>query len=209
MSEKRRNGLTRQDKMAPKFPDLVERDFTAAAPNCTWVGIRHDRDPDRVRAAVFGYRDRSLQSPAAGCGHGVTPGCRAGVRGYQNGCGRPWWSSSDLARRGVRAGHIPHRSRQHLYRWAIHQTVPAVGDPAVDGSGRVGSRFDNAAEAFFSSLEWEALFHNSFNDTIQAQAVIIDWRYTFYNHQCRHSAADGLSPVNYEIGESKTKPEAA
>jgi hypothetical protein len=24
-----------------------------------------------------------------------------------------------------------------------------------------------------------------------------------------HSAADGLSPVNYEIRESKTKPEAA
>ena len=29
------------------------------------------------------------------------------------------------------------------------------------------------------------------------------------NHQRRHSAADGLSPVNYEIRESKTKPEAA
>ena len=30
---KRRRGLTRQDKAAPKFPDLVRRDFTAAAPN--------------------------------------------------------------------------------------------------------------------------------------------------------------------------------
>jgi hypothetical protein len=28
-------------------------------------------------------------------------------------------------------------------------------------------------------------------------------------YQRRHSAADGLSPVNYEIKESKTKPEAA
>ena len=35
---KRRNGLTRQDKTAPKFPDLVRRDFTAAAPNQKWVG---------------------------------------------------------------------------------------------------------------------------------------------------------------------------
>ena len=35
---KRRNGLTKQDKMAPKFPDLVKRDFTAAAPNLKWVG---------------------------------------------------------------------------------------------------------------------------------------------------------------------------
>lgn len=53
------------------------------------------------------------------------------------------------------------------------------------------------------------LSRNHFRDTIHAQAVVIDWCYTFYNHQRRHSAADGLSPVNYEIRESKTKPEAA
>ena len=35
---KRRNGLTKQDKTAPKFPDLVKRDFSAAAPNRKWVG---------------------------------------------------------------------------------------------------------------------------------------------------------------------------
>ena len=76
--------------------------------------------------------------------------------------------------------------------------------------GRVGSCFDNAAaEAFFSSLEWEVLFRNVFHDTIHAQAVVIDWCYDFYNHQRRHTAADRLSPVNYEIRESNPKPEAA
>jgi len=76
--------------------------------------------------------------------------------------------------------------------------------------GRVGSCFDNAAaEAFFSSLEWEVLSRNRFRDTVQAQAVVIDWCYTFYNYQRRHSAADGLSPVNYEIRENRQKPEAA
>lgn len=76
--------------------------------------------------------------------------------------------------------------------------------------GRVGSCFDNAAaEAFFSSLEWEVLSRNTFSDTFQARAVVIDWCYTFYNHQRRHSAADGLSPVNYEIRENRQKPEAA
>src|SRR5215218_4028587 len=35
---KRRNGLTRQDKTAPKFPDLLRRDFTGTAPNIRWVG---------------------------------------------------------------------------------------------------------------------------------------------------------------------------
>jgi len=35
---KRRRGLTEQDKTAPKFPDLVNRDFTATAPNLKWCG---------------------------------------------------------------------------------------------------------------------------------------------------------------------------
>jgi putative transposase len=64
--------------------------------------------------------------------------------------------------------------------------------------GRVGSCFDNAAaEAFFSSLEWEVLSRHQF-DTTAARATVIDWCYGFYNHQRRHSAAAGQSPINYE-----------
>jgi transposase InsO family protein len=65
--------------------------------------------------------------------------------------------------------------------------------------GRVGSCFDNAAaEAFFSSLEWEVLSRHEFDSTAKARAVVIDWCYGFYNHQRRHSAAAGLSPINYK-----------
>ena len=35
---KRRKGLTKQDKAAPKFSDLLKRDFTAPAPNLKWCG---------------------------------------------------------------------------------------------------------------------------------------------------------------------------
>jgi transposase InsO family protein len=35
---RRRGGLTRSDKTAPKFPDLLRRDFTASAPDSRWVG---------------------------------------------------------------------------------------------------------------------------------------------------------------------------
>src|SRR3954453_18310949 len=64
--------------------------------------------------------------------------------------------------------------------------------------GRVGSCFDNAAaEAFFSSLEWEVLSRHQFATIGAARATAIDWCYGFYNHQRRHSAA-GLSPINYE-----------
>ena len=36
--KKRRKNLTRPDKRAVPFPDLVQRDFTAPAPNVKWVG---------------------------------------------------------------------------------------------------------------------------------------------------------------------------
>ena len=65
--------------------------------------------------------------------------------------------------------------------------------------GRVGSCFDNAAaEAFFSSLEWEVLSRHDFENTRQAQAVVLDWCYGFYNHDRRHSSAGMMSPINYE-----------
>jgi hypothetical protein len=35
---KHRRGLRKQDRTAPKFPDLVRRDFTAAAPKTKWCG---------------------------------------------------------------------------------------------------------------------------------------------------------------------------
>ena len=35
---KHSSGLTRQDRKAPKFPDLLKRDFTAPGPNVKWCG---------------------------------------------------------------------------------------------------------------------------------------------------------------------------
>ena len=65
--------------------------------------------------------------------------------------------------------------------------------------GRVGSCFDNAAaEAFFSSLEWEVLSRHEFKNTGQAQTVALDWCYGFYNHDRWHSSTGMMSPINYE-----------
>ena len=73
--------------------------------------------------------------------------------------------------------------------------MPATRNPSVDGTGRL----DNAAaEAFFSILEWEVLSRHEFKNTDQAQAVVLDWCYGFYNHHRRHSSAGMMSPINYE-----------
>jgi len=65
--------------------------------------------------------------------------------------------------------------------------------------GRVGSCFDNAAaEAFFSSLEWEVLSRNEFRNTTEAATVVPDWCWNFYNTERRHSSAGMMSPIDYE-----------
>lgn len=64
--------------------------------------------------------------------------------------------------------------------------------------GRVGSCFDNAAEAFFSTLEWEVLSRHEFATTDQAAATVFEWCYGFYNHRRRHAATGMISPINYE-----------
>lgn len=75
--------------------------------------------------------------------------------------------------------------------------------------GRVGSCFDNAAaEAFFSSLEWEVLSRHRFDNTRQARAIVLDRCYRFYNHQRRHSSAGMMNPVNYENTATPTREAA-
>ena len=76
--------------------------------------------------------------------------------------------------------------------------------------GRVGSCFDNAAaEAFFSSLEWEVLSRHDFATIDQARAIVLDWCYGFYNHDRRHSTIGMLSPINYETSTAVPAGEAA
>ena len=68
---KRRNGLTRQDKTAPKFPDLLRRDFTADRPNARWVGDMteiptgpHGKGPKLYLATVIDLYSRRLLGAA-------------------------------------------------------------------------------------------------------------------------------------------------
>lgn len=63
-----------------------------------------------------------------------------------------------------------------------------------------------AAEAFFSSLEWEVLSRHEFTNTRAARAVVLDWCYGFYNHTRRHSTIGMMSPINYE---NSTAPDRA
>lgn len=213
---KRRNGLTVQDKTAPKFPDLVRRDFTATRPNTRWVGDiteiptvdPHGRPgPKLYLATVIDLYSRRLLGAATGLHPDAALACSAltmavTARGGVDAVNGPRWRH-DMSQRV-----IFHTDRGSTYTSnAFTALCRRLG--VRQSMGRVGSCFDNAAaEAFFSSLEWEVLSRHEFTDTRQAQAVVMDWCYGFYNHQRRHSSVGMMSPVNYENA-AASKPDAA
>jgi len=197
---RRRNGLTRQDKTKPAFPDLIKRDFTADRPNARWVGDMTEvptgpdgRGPKLYLATVIDLYSRRLLGAATGLHPDADLACAAikmtvAARGGKDAI----WREDEAER------VIFHTDRGSTYT-ANAFTKLCRQQGIRQSMGRVGSCFDNAAaEAFFSSLEWEVLSRHTFTDTRQAQAVVLDWCYGFYNHQRRHSSAAMMSPITYE-----------
>ncbi len=202
---RRRNGLTRLDRTAPKFPDLLKRDFTAQRPNLRWVGDMTEiptgpdgRGQKLYLATVIDLYSRRLLGAATGL-HPDAPLAEAAIR------------MAATVRGGTE--HIRHvifhTDRGSTYT-AKSFTRLCHGLGIRQSMGRVGSCFDNAAaEAFFSSLEWEVLSRHTFTDTREAQAVVMDWCYDFYNTTRRHSSAGMQSPVNYETARQSEHDSAA
>ncbi len=196
----RRNGLTRQDKAAPRFPDLLRRDFTAQRPNAKWIGDITEiptgldgRGPKLYLATVIDLYSRRLLGAATSLHPDADLACAAinmafAARGGKDAI----WREREAER------VIFHTDRGSTYTANSFTTLcRQLG--IRQSMGRVGSCFDNAAaEAFFSSLEWEVLSRHTFTDTRQAQAAVLDWCYRFYNHDRRHSTIGMMSPINYE-----------
>lgn len=197
---KRRNGLTRQDKTAPKFPDLLKRDFTADRPNARWVGDMTEIPTAAGKlylATVIDLYSRRLLGAATSLHPDAELACAAikmavASRGGVDAVNGPNWREDESQR------VIFHTDRGSTY--TANSFTKLCRQLGVRQSmGRVGSCFDNAAaEAFFSSLEWEVLSRHEFKNTGQAQAVVLDWCYGFFNHERRHSSAGMMSPINYE-----------
>ena len=185
-------GLTRQDKAAPKFPDLLNRDFSAAAPNRKWCGDMTEIPTGEGKlylATVIDLYSRRLLAAAMSEHPDAVLAAdaikiAAAVRGG----------------RSVIEGVIFHTDRGSTYTAKDFRRLCAEQLGIRQSMGRVGSCFDNAAaESFFSTLEHEVLSRHTFATKAEARAVIGPWCYEFYNHRRRHTTAAGLPPVRYEM----------
>jgi len=188
---KHSKGLTRQDRKAPKFPDLVKRDFTAAAPNVKWCGditeIPTGEGTLNLATVIDLYSRRLLACPIS-----EHPDARLV-------CDAVTIAAAVRGGRSNIEGVIFHSDRGSTYTATTFRALCRDRLGVRQSMGRVGSCFDNAAaESFFSTLEHEVLSRHPFETKAQARAVVLDWCHNFYNIRRRHSSAALQAPNEYE-----------
>lgn len=197
---KRPKGLTKQDKKAPKFPDLLRRDFSGSAPSCKWCGDITEIGTDEGKlylASVLDLCGRRLLS----CPMSEHPDAELVGDAIK-------MATAVRGGKSMIDGVIFHTDRGSTYT-ANDFTALCRRLGIRQSMGRVGSCFDNAAaEAFFSTLEHKVLSRHHFATKAEARTVITAWCHDFDNTRRRHSSAGLLPPIEYEKI-AAIQPEAA
>ena len=179
--------LTRPDKAAAPIPDLVKRDFTAAAINLKWCGDLTEVPTDEGKLYLATVEDLASRR-IVGFGLSEHHDAELATGAIK---------MAVAVRGGDVAGAVFHSDRGSEYTAELFAAA-CTAVRITQSMGRVGSCFDNAAaESWFSTLEWE-LFRKRHFATKQAArwevARFIDW----YNRVRRHSACEMKPPIEYE-----------
>lgn len=187
-AKKRRRNLTRPDKRAVPFPDLVRRDFSAPAPNIRWCGdvkaIDTGEGPLYLASVEDLFSRRMLGFAMSE--HPDAALCRDALH------------MAATIRGGDVAGVIFHSDKGSTYT-AERFTSACAKLEIRQSMGRVGSALDNAAaESFFSTLEHELLTRDTYPTRAEARLAVARWIDEFYNPRRRHSTCAMHSPIDYE-----------
>jgi putative transposase len=186
VSRRRWVATTVRERGARPAPDLVERNFVAAAPNRlwvadityipTWAGFLY-------LAVVLDVFSRRI------VGWAMETYLRTELV----------LKALNMALGQRRPAAVIHHSDQ-----GSQYTSLAFGQRCRDAGvrpsmGSVGDCFDNAmCESFFATLECELLDRRRFKTQAEARSAVFDFIEGWYNPHRRHSALDYLSPINYE-----------
>jgi len=177
---------TVRDRSARPAPDLVNRSFTAPAPNRlwvadityipTWVGFLY-------LAVVLDAFSRKI------VGWAMETYLRVDL--VLKALNMALWQ-----RRSIDVIHHSDQGSQYT-SLAFGQRCEQAG--VRPSMGSIGDCFDNAlCESFFATLETELLYRNSFKTQAEASTAIFEFIEGWYNPHRRHSALDYLSPIDYE-----------
>lgn len=186
----RRRGRIRTtipDKRAVTAPDLVNRDFTAAKPDETWVAdITYVPTYEGwlFLAAVMDLYSRKI------VGWSMRDDLEAPLVVDA--------ISMAISRRKPKAGLVHHSDRGSQYTsFAMGRTLR---DSKIMASmGSKGDPWDNAsAESCISTIKNELVKRRTFQTRDQARLALFGYIESFYNPLRRHSSLGMLSPNDYE-----------
>ena len=207
MGELGRRGLSRggkrwsttvQDPAAKPAPDLLERDFTAAAPNLVWVAdITYVRCYDGwlYLAIVMDLFSRKI------VGWSMRDTLEAEIVSDA--------LAMAVARRKPTTGVVHHSDRGSQYTSLLMgKTLRELG--VVASMGSRGDAYDNAAcESAIGTIKLELVEQHLFATRDIARLRVFDYIEAFYNPLRMHSTLGDLSPNEYEAAYDATHAEAA
>lgn len=186
---KRRSGCTFRNPDAEPADDLVDRSFTADAPNKLWVAdvTEHPtRDGKVYLAVVLDVFSRMI------IGWSIASHMRAEL--VVDALQMAIW------RRRPPEGTVHHSDHGSQYTsWAFGKRLRDAG--LLGSMGSIGDCFDNAmAESFFSSLQRELLDTHTWETRDQLAAAIFEWIEAWYNPKRRHTSLGeiSISPADFE-----------
>jgi putative transposase len=191
-------GTTVQDPAARPAPDLLERDFTAAAPNLVWVAdITYLRCYDGwlYLAIVMDLFSRKI------VGWSMRDTLEAEIVSDA--------LAMAVARRRPAAGVVHHSDRGSQYTSLLMgKTLRELG--VVASMGSRGCAYDNAAcESAIGTIKLELVEQHVFATRDVARLRVFDYIEAFYNPLRMHTTLGDLSPDEYEAAYHATPTDAA
>lgn len=185
---KRRRAVTTNSRHEnPIAPNLLQRDFTATAPNSKWaadVTYIPTAQGWLYLAIVLDLYSRLV------VGWSMSTHCDETV--VENAL------YMALARRRPAAGLLRHSDRGSQYTSRAYRLQLEQSGMLVSMS-RKGNCWDNAAvESFFGTLKDECVERSSYPSYEQARQSLFEYLEVYYNRQRRHSSLGYVSPMAYE-----------
>jgi putative transposase len=168
--------------------DLVERDFTAEAPNQLWLADITEHPTREVKLYLCAMS--RMRSPNRIVGYCIDARIKSRLATTA--------LHNAVAQRDEVAGRVLHTDRGSQFR--NRKFVHALGRHDMAGSmGRVGAAADNAAmESFFSLLQKNVLDRRRWDTREQLRIATVTWIERTYHRRRRQTALGRLTPVEFE-----------
>lgn len=178
--------LTTDSRGTKASPNLLERDFTAAQPNTSWltdITFISTRAGWLYLAAVLDLHSRAIVGWAMSNRIDQALATEALTMAIQQRGAAPKTLHSDRGSIYAAAGY-----RKLLEQHAIQQSMSRKGDC-----------WDNAPmESFFHTLKAELVMHRDYQTREEAKSDLFEYIEVFYNRQRRHSSIRYETPLAFE-----------